>query len=331
MSTYEDDATHLTWLPRPLRSKVRHLVDLARVVIRPSDAIVFQSEVYAYYGLIHRLVQRHRAITFTFDGTYASDDGYGDGLPHASSRIGRAARRSALEQTALFLPFSRFAADRAVEAYPPAADRMRVMHLGLDVERWPFRGEPPANQRPRVLFVGADPVRKGLGVLLDALDLIDVPCDLDVVCPVHQMPADLARRVQARAGAELHGAVRGGSGDLKALYGKADVFALPTLRDLSPWVVLEAMAIGAPVIATDTGGLADFVTDGETGYLVTPGSVASLAEALQMLLIDADLRRACSFAGRARIEEHFDARRNGAAFLRAVVGTVYDAPTAAQG
>jgi phosphatidylinositol alpha-1,6-mannosyltransferase len=74
--------------------------------------------------------------------------------------------------------------------------------------------------------------------------------------------------------------------DTPAWYRTADVFALPSDFDNSPNVVLEAMAAGLPVVATDVGGLRDYVQTPRNGLLVPKGSRADLAAALRVYLDD---------------------------------------------
>jgi glycosyltransferase involved in cell wall biosynthesis len=71
-----------------------------------------------------------------------------------------------------------------------------------------------------------------------------------------------------------------------AWYRSADVFALPSEFDNSPNVVLEAMASGLPIVATDVGGLCDYVDAPRNGLLVPRGSRAELAAALRAYLDD---------------------------------------------
>lgn len=78
---------------------------------------------------------------------------------------------------------------------------------------------------------------------------------------------------------------------LRALYDKADVFVLPSLSEGTPKVILEAMSRGLPVIATNVGGVPDLIEDGRTGLLVSAGSSTELADALERLLADSDLRQ----------------------------------------
>src|SRR5262249_3954593 len=65
---------------------------------------------------------------------------------------------------------------------------------------------------------------------------------------------------------------------------RAEVFVLPTLEDGSPFAVAEAMASGLPVIVTRSSGAAEWVRDGETGWIVAERSVDGLAAALETAL-----------------------------------------------
>lgn len=85
-----------------------------------------------------------------------------------------------------------------------------------------------------------------------------------------------------------------------------DVFVLPTTdREGLGQVVLEAMAMARPVVATDVGGPCEVVVDGVTGYLVPPSDADRMAAAILRLLRDADLRSRMGRAGRARVEQFF--------------------------
>jgi len=119
----------------------------------------------------------------------------------------------------------------------------------------------------------------------------------------------------------LDGRVRlaGERSDVPALLADSDVFVLSSRSEGLPVSVLEAMAAELPVVASDVGGLAELVVDGETGILVPPGDAPALAAALGRLIEDRALRRALGAGGRARAEARFDL----AAFRRAHV-ELYD-------
>ncbi|GMV07540.1 MAG: N-acetyl-alpha-D-glucosaminyl L-malate synthase BshA [Gemmatimonadota bacterium] len=87
----------------------------------------------------------------------------------------------------------------------------------------------------------------------------------------------------------------------------ADLFLLPSENESFGLAALEAMACGAPVVASDTGGIPEVVTHGETGYLFAPGSVAEMAEAGTAILTDPALWTRLSQAGRQVAVERFSA------------------------
>ena len=98
----------------------------------------------------------------------------------------------------------------------------------------------------------------------------------------------------------------------------ASVLAMPCIigedgdRDGLPNVIQEALALGTPVISTDVTGIPEVVRDGETGLQVPQKDPAALADALERLLGDPDLRVHLARQARLLIESEFDIRRNTA-------------------
>ena len=88
-----------------------------------------------------------------------------------------------------------------------------------------------------------------------------------------------------------------------------DVVVLPSILEGFGIVLLEAMAMGKPVVASRVGGIPEAVEDGVTGILVPPAHSRKLAEALVILLEDAKLRQSMGEAGRARVETLFSLER----------------------
>jgi glycosyltransferase involved in cell wall biosynthesis len=95
-----------------------------------------------------------------------------------------------------------------------------------------------------------------------------------------------------------------------ALYAHADVFIFPTLGDVLPLAIMEAMASGLPVIATNVGAVTEEIDDGVTGFLVPPGDVNALVAATVRLIKDPDLRHQMGAAGRHVAEQRFNGSRN---------------------
>ena len=93
--------------------------------------------------------------------------------------------------------------------------------------------------------------------------------------------------------------------DAAPYYALMDVFALPSFFEGLPNVILEAMAMKIPVVATEVGGNPDILSNGENGFLVPVRDVRQLALALEKLIADETLRTQMGTVNRQKIEEHF--------------------------
>ena len=92
--------------------------------------------------------------------------------------------------------------------------------------------------------------------------------------------------------------------DVPQILQATDIFVLPSTREGLPRSVMEAMAAGKPVVATDVRGSRDLVEHGTTGLLVELGDVEGLAQALLQLIRDSELRKKMGQAGRAKIQDY---------------------------
>jgi len=94
--------------------------------------------------------------------------------------------------------------------------------------------------------------------------------------------------------------------DTTPYYSIMDIFVLPSFFEGLPNVILEAMAMGKPIVATNIGGNPDLVVHGQNGFLVSPGNVESLADAIETLILNADLRVKMGCESSDMIRERFD-------------------------
>jgi starch synthase len=210
--------------------------------------------------------------------------------------------------------------------------RVRVIHNGIDVERWhPVQeeaflqsiGMDPA--RPSVVFVGRITRQKGLPYLLQAARLLPPEVQLVLCAGAPDTPEIMA---EVQEGVRLLQESRDGviwiermlpRAELSAILTAATTFVCPSVYEPLGIVNLEAMACGAAVVGTATGGIPEVVADGITGRLVpieqlqdgtgTPVDpdryVADLAAVLTEVAMDPERARAYGEAGRERARRDF--------------------------
>ena len=191
------------------------------------------------------------------------------------------------------------------------ADRYRIIPNGIDYPH--FASDVPPiprymDGRRNILFVGRQEKRKGLPYLLQAYARLKrerPDIRLIVVGPDGGMRAACERYVQQH---QLEDVVFTGLVPYEQLpryYKTADVFCAPnTGHESFGIVLLEAMAAGTPIVASDIGGFADVLEDGEEGLLVPPRDADALAAAVGRLLSDAALREQMGGAGTLRAEHY---------------------------
>jgi glycosyltransferase involved in cell wall biosynthesis len=177
------------------------------------------------------------------------------------------------------------------------------------------------------LFVGGlDPMRKGLlDVLAAGRVLADEAVPLRIVITGQAGPVDVERLAPgstARMDLDFKGYPS--DAEMIALYASSDMLILPSRDEGLPYVIIEALASGLPVVASDVGGISDAVRDGVSGILIEPGAADQLADAMRRLSLDAQYRRELGEHARqiaveefstdiclARVERVFDAVLHG--------------------
>jgi D-inositol-3-phosphate glycosyltransferase len=190
--------------------------------------------------------------------------------------------------------------------------KMRVIPPGVDVSHFypipadeakSFVGVSP-NFR-MVLFVGRIEPLKGVDTLIRAmscmeLQSLDLPVYLAIIggepdASPEEMTAEMARLQKLCDDLGMGQTVvflgKRAQDTLPYYYSAADVLVMPSFYESFGMVALEAMACGAPVIASQVGGLAFLVRDGETGFTVPEGDPAALCDKLSLLLGDRELRQ----------------------------------------
>jgi phosphatidyl-myo-inositol alpha-mannosyltransferase len=171
---------------------------------------------------------------------------------------------------------------------------------GIEVPRF-AKATPAPTEGPTILFLGRHEERKGLAVLLAALP--DLPSDVRIwVASDGPQTAELQARVAGDPRVAWLGRIDDAE-KARRLRG-ADVFCAPSLHGESFGVVLlEAMAAGTPIVATDLPGYANVARPDREALLVPPGDAGALAAALRRVLQDGDCAARLVDAGTQRAEE----------------------------
>jgi starch synthase len=241
--------------------------------------------------------------------------------------------KTAYEAAAAIIAVSEGMRQDILRSYPdvdPA--KVKVVHNGIDVELWQRdEGEDAVRalgidpQKPSVVFVGRNTRQKGVPYLLRAA--AKLPADVQLVlclgaADTPELAAETARLIeelqQQRTGVILIERMLPRH-ELIQVLSHATAFACPSIYEPLGIVNLEAMACGAAVVASATGGIPEVVQHGETGLLVdleqvTDGTgtpldpekfVTEFAAALTEVVSDPARARAMGQAGRRRAEEHF--------------------------
>ena len=155
----------------------------------------------------------------------------------------------------------------------------------------------------RACFVGRVEVSKGIAYLLQAWKRLALPqAELVLVGPVHAEMAGILKRY-ASSNVTLTGPLPAHA--VADRYRASDVFVHPSSNEGLGLVLLEAMACGIPVIATDRTGAEDCVTHGEDGFIVSARNVNELAEAILWCYRHRDELPGMGGAARRKIERHF--------------------------
>jgi L-malate glycosyltransferase len=191
-------------------------------------------------------------------------------------------------------------------------EKIWVIHNGLDLKRFDApsglcAGVPVEHGKVTVAVVANLRPEKGHLVFLKAVQrLMKSKPDSQFLIvgdgPMREAIETTVKELGLTGSVQLTGGVT----NVPSLLRSVDIVVLASLKNEGlPNAVMEAMAAGKPVIATDTGGTAELVVDGLTGYVVLPGNSDMLAERMDNLCQDAEARRNMGEAARRRIVEQF--------------------------
>ena len=248
--------------------------------------------------------------------------------------------RSRLRDADLVLGCSDYVSGQIRSVYPEFADRVETLYNGFDPARFPPREQPAATTTsqlyPRIVFVGRISPEKGLHIAIEAMREVTArfpSARLEIIGPdtpqarYHLIalrnpsvdPRGAFRsfytgryleRLREQVAELVPGHVDFTIGffrqdELRRRCAGATLLVNPSLSETFGMPLMEAMAQGLPVVATEVGGVREIVTNGETGVLVPPNDAHALAEGIMSVLSDPPRAEQMSAAGRASVLDRF--------------------------
>jgi glycosyltransferase involved in cell wall biosynthesis len=196
---------------------------------------------------------------------------------------------------------SQFCYDSFVAQGVPSTKLLKIPY-GSRLQRFhPDSVQKPAQDEFRILFVGAAGPRKGFIDLIKAFELFSHPAKklLLIGSITSEAQALLRRSDQSRI--TVLGSVP--NAKLRQYYSQSSVFLLPSIEEGLAMVIGEAMACGCPVIATTNTGASELITDGQEGFIVPIHSPVLIADRLQQLADNPNLRNRMGESALARVNE----------------------------
>jgi glycosyltransferase involved in cell wall biosynthesis len=225
------------------------------------------------------------------------------------SRRIRLEQRLLIRRLSSYIAVSRHTAQRVRTTFGVPSDKIRLIHNGVDTAA--FERAPDPRLRASLVGVGEGPLivttarlahQKGLVYLLEAAS--SLPGVTFAIVGDGPQRGELEGLANSLG---LNGRVHfvGQQTDIGAWLASADIFVLPSLFEGMPLSVLEAMAAGLPVVATDVGGTNEIIENEESGLLVAPANSAALGQAIRRLIGDPRFASRIAGTGQARARQEF--------------------------
>lgn len=169
------------------------------------------------------------------------------------------------------------------------------------------------HEPPVILFIGEMLERKGIVILLDALDLLDqrgvTGYDLRVVGDnrpgLDPLKDEMVALITKRGRADsMTGPLE--RAEVYRHLSESDIYVFPTYTEGQPFTVIEALAAGVPIVASDIQAISNMIEDGKNGRLIPVTDTPGFADAIEELLADPDRRREISKENRSLASSRFD-------------------------
>lgn len=194
---------------------------------------------------------------------------------------------------------------------------VRINGTGIDLSEYAYAPMPEGP--PVFLLIGRLMREKGIFEFIEAARRLKPrfqACRFQILGPEDSNPGAVSRRQLADWLADGVVEYPGKTDDVRPFLRSCTTFVLPSYREGMPRTIMEAMAIGRPIVTTDVAGCRDTTVDKVNGFVVPPRDSAALAFAMQKLIKDPSLGIRMGAASRAIAEKRFDVKKVNAEVLR---------------
>ncbi len=303
-------------------SHMKSVTELYRFMRRESfDLVHVHTPVAALLGRIAARLARVPLVVYTAHGFY-----FHENMPAPQRAFHQGLEKWAGRMTDFLFTQSAEDAATARDLKLLPADRILAIGNGVELRRFDPHCAGHRRQETRrelglpdsarvILSMGRLVREKGYGELFQALSKMkaDALPDHHLLVVGSRLDSDRddglraeIRRVEQDSDLKRRVHFLGQQEDIAGLLSASDIFVLPSHREGMPRSIIEAMASGLPVVATDIRGCREEVVAGTTGLLVPVGDVDALAAALAELVSDPEKARAMGAAGRQRAQALYD-------------------------
>jgi glycosyltransferase involved in cell wall biosynthesis len=267
-------------------------------------------------GLIDKLkpdlIHAHYATGFGLWGYYSKFHPYivstwgSDIVSFPNNLLKKSLLRRILTSADAITATSFYLKDKSVQLFPPLEPRISIIPFGVEI---PVENiEKKDNDKVRLVFFKAHEKIYGPDILLAAMQqAIKVNPNVYLTVAGRGSMTEKLKKQSKRLGIDDHVNFYGyvEHDRIFSFLGGHDIMVMPSLQEAFGVAVLEASAVGLPVIAGDVGGVPEILLPEMTGLLVPPGDTDRLAKAIIRLAGNADLRKQMGIAGRKMVAEKY--------------------------
>ena len=207
-----------------------------------------------------------------------------------------------------------------VNEFGVSEEKVSVINSGVDISQYPLKsGWPfgkPGEYFPVIGYIGRLSPEKRIDLLLESFaQLLGAIPEANLCIAGDGNQKALLMEYAKNLGIKERIKFLGWLTNPLDFYNMIDIFVMTSASEGLPWTILEAAALGIPIVSTNSGGIYDVIKQGETGFLLDDMEPEHIAEAIISLLRNNSLARKMASSARDRIESHFNHAREMKDFL----------------